>query len=222
MKKFLFFIITLLLLLSSCSDFIGENEIIDAKELVNSLECFSNDYLESIKEFDTYIFPCTYNGKSCDIYVFKNIDYECNYYIGETSIKYTYNTLDKKLFENTTFVKNIEYMNLDDFAKDIFAKNEIQCYTINDYWKFVRNTINGGKDFKKSTWRGKGYYYSYYISTDYLINSNDFDYIKDLFKKDELCYDDTLKISILLNIEEKKIYPEFILYKNDKSILELY
>ena len=211
MKKVLFIFLSFILTLSltSCNSRVSQKNSEELKTLINSLDKFEDEL--------TFV---RLDWNSSDYSHKENDKYYASYYLDDKMYNYEYDITNKKLNLNSEEIKTVEYNTIDDFTKAVFSENNIEIITINDYLPFIKYEFSKADSFMVTTTRGQNRNY-YFFSTKMkdLIEFENYDNLKKGFKT-ELQSEEEIKISLLVNLQDKIVCPKFdISYGDSKELI---
>lgn len=199
MKKiFLLLSFIFLLVLSSCSKVLNQEE----KEIL----------LESINNFDnSEVRNYAYKDSNNNLNTI-NVSFMDNYYsFSLNGNRYKYNTLSNDIYENGVLVDNMEFKDSDSFVKYVFNfyySNGIllSFYECVPFIKdvFSSNDVNIGRRAHESDY-SEAYYYSVVVKEELIIESTFYDKFKELAHKFTESKDDLVNVSIIGSLKDKKI-----------------
>jgi len=212
MKKILFIFLSLILAfsLTSCNSSVNQKDAEELKTLIQNLDNFEEEL--------TYV---RLDWKTSNYSYKKDNKYYESYYLNDNNYEYEYDISNHQLYLNKEMIKDVEYKNIDEFTKAVFALNNIEIITINDYLPLIKYEFLKSDSFMVTTNRGKGYYYFFSTTMNDLINFDKYEFLKNGFST-ELKPEEKIKISLLANLKEKKIFPKFsISYGNSVDLISL-
>ena len=215
MKKiFLLLSFIFLLVLSSCSKILDQ----DDKDIL----------LESINNFDnSEVRNYAYKDSNNNLNTIRVSFFDDYYSFSLNGNRYKYNTLSNDIYENGLLVDNKEFKDSDSFVKYVFnfyySKGILlSFYECVPFIKdvFSSNDVNIGRIAPESDY-SEAYYYSVVVKEELIIESTFYDKFKELAHKFTESKDDLVKVSIIGSLKDKKIESRIWFSIDNNAILSL-